>query len=293
MRPDPGLTVLVTGASSGIGRATAHLYAARGAQLVLASRSPGPLDEVRRECLERGALDVLVHPVDVGDAPACSALVDAAVQRYGHVDVAVHSAAVAAYGELETLPLDVLEAVVRTNVLGPLHVARPVLAQMREQDHGRLVLVGSLLGRVAVPHLGSYVVTKWAVRAIARVLELETRDARDVRVSLVSPGGVDTPIYRLAANYRDRVPRAPWPVDSPEKVARAVARAVERPTRERSVGPANGLVVAGSVLAPKVYDALVGPLMRLGGFTRTGAVNGPGNVLAPVPAGEGVRPDDR
>lgn len=270
--------MLVTGAGTGIGRATALLLAGSGDDLVLAGRDREALDRVGAECARAGAGRVLVRSTDVTDVAACERLVAAAVEQLGGLDACVHSAGVAAYGRLEEISPDAVERVLQTNVLGALHVARPVLRTLRAGGGGTLVLVGSVLGRIAVPQMGAYVVSKWALRGLARVLALETRDAPEVRVALLAPGSVDTPIYARAANWTGRRPRPPWPVQTPEAVARTVLRVLQRPRRERLTGWAAPGMVAGSVLLPRLYDVLVGPLMRLGGFTRSRAADGPGNL---------------
>jgi short-subunit dehydrogenase len=120
-----------------------------------------------------------------------------------------------------------------------------------------------------------------------RVLQIETRDSPEILVSSVSPGGVNTPIYAQAANVTGRSARPPLPVDPPEKVARAIVSCVDRRRARVSVGPANPLIVAGFRLLPRVYDALVTPLLHLASLTlRPGTEPSTGNVLAPHPAGE-------
>jgi NAD(P)-dependent dehydrogenase (short-subunit alcohol dehydrogenase family) len=273
--------VLVTGAGSGIGAATARRYAAEGARLALAGRDGDALEEVADECRAAGAGDVLVVPVDVTDPEACELLVGAAVERLGALDACVHAAAVAAYGRLEDIPLDAVQRVLETNLLGSLYVARPVLARMREQGHGSLVLVGSVLGRIAVPEMGAYVVSKWGVRALGRVLALETRDAPGISVSVVAPGGVRTPIYPNAGNWSGKVPQPPWPVADPESTARTVVRTAADPRREQLTGWATPLMVAGSVLTPRLFDVLVGPAMRRLSFSGAPARAAPGNLWEP------------
>lgn len=280
--------VLITGASSGIGRATAQAYARRGASLVLAARSRRTLAETERECRDAGAADVLVVPTDVTDARRCDALVAAAVDRFDVVDVCVHSAAVIAYGKFLDVPATVFDRAVTTNLLGTANVARSVLPVMREQRRGTLVVVGSVLGRVTVPYLSSYVTGKWGVRGLTRLLSQEMRDVPGVHVTSVSPGAVNTPVYTQAGSYSGRGGRPPPPVDPPEKVAAAVLRAAGRRRGEIAVGLANPLMVLGHTLLPAVYDAIVGPLVRAGGMTGRGVEPHPGNVLEPSMRGEAV-----
>jgi NAD(P)-dependent dehydrogenase (short-subunit alcohol dehydrogenase family) len=275
--------VIITGASSGIGRATAQMLARRGDRLVLAARSGQALDATAREC---GVAETLVVPTDVADPAAVDALFAAAVSRFGRVDAVVHSVTVVAYGRFDEVPAPVFDQVIAVTLTGTANVARTALRLFPGAGGGRLVLVGSLLGKIATPYMSSYVTAKWAVHGLARTLQIEARQTPGVDVSLVSPGGVDTPVYRQAASYYGRGFRPPPPVDPPEKVARAVVRSLDRPRRETSVGIANPLVVAGFRSLPFVYDRLVGPLMRVGGLSKAPVPPHDGNVFAPVPAGE-------
>lgn len=282
-QPSPGQprTVLVVGASSGIGRAVAHQLAEQGDRLVLAARAPESLEQARQECVGRGAAEVLVVPTDTGDRAAVDALFLAAVERFGRVDGVVHAAAVLAYGVFEDVPADVFDRILTTNVVGTSNVARSALLRFREQDGGSLVVVGSVLAKIATPLMSSYCMSKWAIHGLVRTLQIEARGKPGVHVSLVSPGGVDTPIYDLAGSYTGRPGSPPPPVVSPEKVARAVVAALDKPGRDIAVGPANLMMVAGFRLLPGVFDALVGPMMRLLGQGRSGIEDNPGNVFEP------------
>ncbi|MDQ1738494.1 MAG: hypothetical protein QOE53_146 [Pseudonocardiales bacterium] len=279
--------VVVTGASSGIGLSAARAFAARGARLVLASRSADRLATVAAQCLAEGAGGALVVVTDVAEERSAQNLVDTAVAAHGRVDVVVHSATVMAYGTIEELPPEIFAAVVDTAIQGTFFVARAALAVFRSQHRGHLVVVNSLLGAIAAPQMGAYVVAKWGQAGMLRVLQLETRDEPGILVSSVSPGGVNTPIYSQAANVTGRSARPPAPVDSPEKVARAILSCVDRRRARVSVGPANPLIVAGFRLLPKVYDALVTPLLHLASLSSRPATEpSDGNVLQPQPGGE-------
>ena len=282
---EQGRVVLITGASSGIGRAAAVACARRGDRLVLAARAPDSLAAAAAECRALGA-PALAVPTDVTDGAAVDALVAAAADRFGRLDAVVHSVTVVAYGRFDEVPAAAFDRVVATTLTGAANVSRAALRRFREQGGGRLVLVGSLLGKIAVPYMSSYVTAKWGLLGLARTLQVEARETPGIEVGLVSPGAVDTPVYRQAASYLGRGGRPPPPVDKPEKVARAILRELDRPTRDRSVGPANPVVVLGFRALPAVYDRLVGPLMRVGGLRREPVPVGDGNVFAPRPAGE-------
>jgi NAD(P)-dependent dehydrogenase (short-subunit alcohol dehydrogenase family) len=283
----PG-AALVTGASSGIGRAVSERLADQGRRLVLVARGREALEEVAGSCLARGAETVDVEPADVGDDAAVSALLGRTRDRHGRLETCVHAAGVVAYGRLDVVPVEVFDGVVRSNLLGTANVARHVLPVMREQDGGSLVLVGSVLGHLGVPGMTPYVVSKWAVRGLARQLQLENRDRPGVRVSYVEVGSVDTPIYENAGNYLGVQGRPPFPVGSPEHVADVILRRLGR--KHISVGWANGVMRFGFTALPAVYDALVGPLFDLAASDPGRPVPaGPGNVLASVVGSQSLR----
>jgi NAD(P)-dependent dehydrogenase (short-subunit alcohol dehydrogenase family) len=290
--PSQPRSVLVTGASSGIGRAGALAAARAGDHLVLAARDQTALDSTRVDCLAAGAASVLVTPVDVGDDAAVAQCVKEALEVTGRLDVVVNAAGVVAYGRTEDVPADVFEGVLRTNVLGPVNLARHLLPVLRRQERGTLVLVGSVIGHIGVPGMSPYVLSKWAVRALARQLQLENRDLPDVHVVHVAPGGVDTPIYRQAANYSGFVGRPPPPVASPERVAGRIWRLVDHPRPRAQVGLANQVMRLGFTLTPALYDALVGPLFAVAATDRTTEIPpDPGNVLDPSPSGNRLHGD--
>ncbi len=287
VHPVHGRVVVVTGASSGIGRATAHELSRLGARLVLSARSAVSLEAAAGECRALGG-DVVTVVADVLDEDDVRRVRAAAVQRFGGLDAWVHTAAVVAYGRFEDVPAETFRRVLDTGVHGSVYAARVALEAFREQGHGTLVLTGSLLGEIATPYMSSYVTSKWAVRGLARVLAIEARETPDIHVCVVAPGGVDTPVYLQAANFAGRIGRPPPPVDPPEKVARAIVRTLVDHRPRRSVGPANLVARLGFTATPSVFDLLVGPMMRLAGLSRTKVEAHEGNVFAPAPEGDAV-----
>lgn len=278
-------TVLVTGGSSGVGRATAVKFGERGARVVLLARGRPALREAAAEVRAAGAADVVVRPADVTDEAAVRSVVDGVVARFGRLDVVVHCAQVMAYGRIEDVPADVFATVVRTATDGTANVARAVLPVFRRQGTGHLVVVSSLLGSVTAPLMGSYVAGKWGQLGLVRVLQQETRDAPGIHVSAVAPGGVSTPIYAQGATYMGSTGRPPVPVYSAERVARAVVARLVRPRRLVQAGVLNPLVIAGFRLLPGVYDALVGPLLRTFATAGDEAAPTEGNVFESRPEG--------
>ena len=280
--------VVVTGASSGIGLATALRLAARGDRLVLSSRSLEALRRAEESCRDAGAAATLVVPADVADDDAVETVLAEALARFGRVDGWVNTAAVVAYGRFEEVPADVFRKVIETNTIGSANVARTALRHFRSVGGGTPVLTGSLLGEITTPFMSSYVTSKWAVRGLGRLLDIENRDVKDVNVCVVSPGPVDTPVYRQAASYAGRIGRPPPPIDTADKVAAAIASCLDDPKSRVSVGPANGLVRLGFSAMPWAYDRLVTPLMRLTGLSRERTGPTEGNVFEARPELEQV-----
>src|SRR6476659_4660754 len=283
--PGDPQVVLVTGASSGIGRATAVEAAGRGASLVLVARGRGPLEEAAAEARAAGAAEVVVSPADVTDDDAVQAVVRATVERSGRLDAVVHAAQTMAYGRIEDVPREVFEAVVDTAVQGTANVARAVLPVFRRQGAGHLVVVNSLLGSITAPLMGSYVTAKWAQLGLVRVLQQETRDVPGISISAVQPGGVDTPIYVQGASWMGSTGRPPPPVYSPQRVARIVLSTFDRPRRLVQAGLFNPLIATGFRLLPGVYDFLVGPLLERLAIADDDVPPTVGNVFASRPDG--------
>lgn len=280
-----GSVVVITGASSGIGRAAALAFAERGASVVLAARSAESLREVARECEKAGghALDVRT---DVTDDTEVRALAEQAKDTFGRIDVWVNSAAVIVYGEFEDVPLETYRHVLETNLFGQIHGARAVLPYFREQGSGSLINLGSVWGTVTSPYVSAYVVSKSGIRAFSDSLQEGLRlrpETRDVHVSTILPQSVDTPIFRHAGRYTDRSPKPVPLIVDPNRVVRAILRSVEHPRRQRIVGWWGRFLEAGHAVAPGFYSRLAPGVMNLTAFTRRSTTPGPGNIFEPMP----------
>ncbi|GGG25491.1 short-chain dehydrogenase [Rhodococcoides trifolii] len=279
--------VLITGASSGIGRATAHLYARKGFNLVLCARGIDKLIVVATECTDLGAANVAVMPVDVANAGDVSKVVDDVVERFGGLDICVHSAAVMSYGTFLDTPVEVFDQTVTVDLLGAANVARSALLVFRAQESGNLVIIGSLLGRIAAPWMSTYVTSKWGLRGLTRVLQQEVRQYPGVNVSSVAPGSVKTAIYDDAATVIGRAGSPPPPTAPPEVIANAVDKVVRNPQRERDAdavfGLLNKVTSAGFALVPEIFDLLIGPLLWRFGTSRENKDDTEGNIFRPTP----------
>lgn len=262
------LVVVVTGASSGIGRATALLAAQARHHVVLAARDERVLEEVAEDCAERGATSTLVVRTDLTDDDSVAALVAAVLAEHGRIDAVLNCAGVVTYGRTEDTTAADFASVVSTNLLGSASVARHVVPVLRRQGRGDLVLVGSLLGHIAVPDMTSYVVSKWGVRALARQLKIENGDLPRVRIGYVVPGSVDTPIYDRALSSAGMVNTPPPPTISPERAAKVVLGQIGSWRHVSHTALSNYVVMAGFDLVPAVYDRIIGPIFDAVSRTR-------------------------
>ncbi|MBS2938375.1 SDR family NAD(P)-dependent oxidoreductase [Nocardioides sp. J2M5] len=281
--------VLVVGGTSGIGLATARRLAAEGARVAVAARAADRVDAVARELVDLGATDAVGLVTDLAEPGSAAGAVDATLARFGRVDVVITSAQVMAYGTVEQVDAEAFDRVTRVAVQGTFELARAALPALRRSGGGSLVVVSSLLAEIAVPSMSTYCTAKWGQLGLVRSLQAETRRERDLHVTLVLPGAIDTPIYEQGGTWAGRRGHAPPPVVAPDAVARACVRALDRPRRMVHVGPANRLAVAGFRLLPGVYDVLAPVLVDRVVLRGPRVPDDPGNVLAPRADREGER----
>ena len=273
---------MITGASSGIGRATALEFARRGVPVVVAARRDEPLQTLAVEC-ERAGAAALAVSTDVTDPAAVEELARLAVERFGSVDVWVNNAGVHAIGRFDEIPPDAFRRVLEVNFFGTVHGARTALRHFRERGRGVLVNNASVDGHVAAPYTAPYVASKWAVRGFSESLRQELRDTPGVHVAVVSPAAIDTPFFQHAANYSGRALKALTPTYEPEKVARAIVGLAERPQREVIVGGAGKLIALQRRLSPALADRAFALQMQVDHFDDAPAGRTDGNLFEPLP----------
>jgi short-subunit dehydrogenase len=281
-----GSVIVVTGATSGIGRTTVRELAARGARPVLVARDPDELAATAAECRARGA-DPLVVPADVADAEAVEGVGRAAVERFGRIDGWVNSAGVEMFGAFLDVPLPDLRRVLDVDLMGCVHGCRTALARMVEQGSGVVVNVSSILGIVGQPYGAGYTMAKFAIRGLGSCLRQELRlaGARGVDVCTVLPTAIDTPMWQDAANLTGRAVRALPPPLPPERVAAAIVRRLRRPRRETIVGGVLGRAfVAQHRLWPASAEWALSVGLDVWGLSRSrSAPITDGNLYRPAP----------
>jgi len=245
--------VLVAGASSGIGRAVARAAAARGARVVVSSRSAGALDAALEEIGHAGA-DGIAVPADITSDADVDRLVAQALERFGRIDTVVATAFVSVYAEVDRLELPELERIVDVNFIGRVRLFKAALPALR-RSRGTFVDVNSALAYRGVPLQAAYCATKAANRAFwegARV-ELDHEGA-DVAISVVLPGAVNTPHFDRVRQKTGLQPQPVPPIYQPEVVAEAVLHCCERPERELPVTWGAQQALWGAKAAPRLLD---------------------------------------
>jgi NAD(P)-dependent dehydrogenase (short-subunit alcohol dehydrogenase family) len=220
--------VVITGASSGIGRATALAFARQRARLVLASRGAEALELVVAQCIRLGAQAIAV-PTDVTDAKAVRALAGAALRRFGGIDVWINNVGVGAVGRFEATPMEAHRRVIEANLLGHMHGAHAVLPHFRSRQSGVLINLIASGGWLTTPYAAAYAASKSGLRGWSATLRAELTDLPHVHVCDVMPTVVDTPGARHSANYTGRRLPPPSGATDPDAVAARIVRLARRP----------------------------------------------------------------
>jgi len=255
LKPLNEQVIVITGASSGIGLATARAAADQGAKLVLTARSQEALAEVAREINEAGGEAIFVA-ADVAMRGELTHVADTAVERFGGFDTWVNDAGVGLYGRLDEASDEDHGRLFDTNFWGAVHGSMIAVEHLRRRG-GALVNVGSVASDVAIPLQGMYSASKHALRGFTDALrmELELEDAA-VSVTLIKPTSINTPFPHHARNYTEREPRLPPPAYQPDEVARAILHAAVHPERDIYVGSVARLMSSLGKSAPRLMDRI-------------------------------------
>lgn len=228
--------VVVTGASSGIGRQTAWEFARHGSRLALAARDREGLETLAAEVTRLGGT-ALVVPTDVSDPDQMQTLAEQTVAQFGRIDTWVNNAGVSIYGRLDEVSERDSRRLFDTNFWGVVNGSLTALPYLRASG-GALINVGSEVSEAVIPLQGMYAASKHAVKGFTDALRVEIVevDEAPVSITLIQPSAVDTPFPQHARNYMDSEPKLPEPQIEPEKVAEAILDAATTPTRSTKVG---------------------------------------------------------
>lgn len=249
-------SIVVVGATSGVGRATALSLAALGARLVIVSRSAVDVDAVAEECRRLGATAIGVA-ADISQPDDVDRIVTEATNAFGTIDTWINAAAALIVGELHRQPVHQIEQLIATNVLGTTLASRAAMIYFRSVNAGVLINMSSLLGMVPNPVVPTYSMSKFAVRGLTLSLDQSTWHRSPIKVCAILPGPIDTPMFARAANHSGRAIRAIPPAFSPDRVAAAVIRSVRRPRRQRTTGITGALIMVGLHTLPRFTETVV------------------------------------
>jgi NAD(P)-dependent dehydrogenase (short-subunit alcohol dehydrogenase family) len=248
--------IVITGASSGIGLATARMASTRGARVVLTSRNERDLRVAVEEIDAHGGR--ATHVVaDVAVPEEMDRVADIAIREFGGFDTWVNNAGISVYGKLTDVPMEDKKRLFDTNFWGVVNGCRSAVRHFANRG-GTIINIGSIVSDRAIPLQGMYSASKHAVLGYTDALRMELEhDRLPITVTLVKPASIDTPFIEHARNYMPDAPALPPPVYAPEVVARAILRCAERRIREITVGGGGRMITALGRLAPRTTDALM------------------------------------
>src|SRR6478609_8820338 len=252
--------VVITGASGGIGRASAEEFARRGDRLALIARGESGLAAAERRALELGADQVLAIPVDVADPAALEAAVERIEDELGPIEVWVNVAFTSVFARFDDISPEEYRRATEVTYLGYVYATMAVLPRMKERDRGTIVQVGSALAYRGIPLQTAYCGAKHAVQGFHEALRCELlHEKSSVRVTMVQMPAMNTPQFSWVLSRLPKHPQPVPPIYQPEFAARAVVYAADHPARrEYWVGASTAATLAANAVAPGILDRYLG-----------------------------------
>ena len=284
--------VVITGASSGIGAATAIAFAGTRARLVLAARGKPGLEDVARRCRDAGGT-ADVRSIDVTDAAAVAALAEDASALLGGIDLWFSCVGVGAVGKYQDVPIADHVRVIEANLLSHMHEAHAVLPIFLAQDRGIWVNMISLGGLVAAPYAAAYAASKFGLRGFSQALRGELSKKPNIHICDVYPTFVDTPAIGHAANYTGARLSLPPGALAPEKVADAVVRLARRPRNATFLGTPGIALKLMQFATPNLSAAMMNGFMDVWSRKAERGAETDGSLFAPTAEASGVEGGQR
>ena len=256
LKPLDQQVMVITGASSGIGLATAQMAAQKGVKLVLAARSSAALQQIATEINEKGGTAIAVT-CDVTDRKQIEQVAEQAVAKFGRIDTWVNNAGVSVYGRLDEVTEDDSRRLFDTNFWGLCNGSLIALPYLKVQG-GALINVGSEVSEAVVPIQGMYCASKHAVKGFTDALRIEIQevDETPISITLIQPTAVDTPYPQHAKNYQAQEAKLPSPMIKASQVAEAILDAAVRPTAAKKVGLMAKVNTTIAKIAPGIGDKM-------------------------------------
>jgi short-subunit dehydrogenase len=256
LKPLHEQVMVLTGASSGIGLATAWAAAKKGAKLILAARSEHALHDIAQQIVAAGG-EAIAVPCDVARQDEVQRVADAAITHFGRIDTWVNDAGISIYGRLDEISELDFRRLFETNFWGVVNGSLVALPHLKKQG-GALINVGSEVSDAVVPLQGMYSASKHAVKGFTDALRLEIEhiDRAPVAITLIQPTAVDTPFPQHGKNYMDKEPKLPDPKIRAEDVAEAILNAAVKHTRDRKVGGMAKINTLVAKIAPGTADRM-------------------------------------
>lgn len=253
-----GLVILITGASSGIGQATARLCARNGAKLSLFARRAERLQQLQDELRALGS-EVQVTAGDITDHAAVERWIRQTEEAFQRIDVLVNNAGVGCVGRIADARMDLLRQVMEVNYFGALAAIQAVVPIMRKQRKGHIINVSSIIGKRSIPDLGGYCASKFALQAAGDALRLEVAE-KGIAVTTLCPGLTSTEFVenQLRPNHTPPLRAKGMKGHTPEDVAKAIVRAIERKPRDVRLTAGGRFLLAIERISPSIVDRMLG-----------------------------------
>lgn len=284
-----GKVVVVTGASSGVGRAIARAFGSEGARVALMARTEEALSNAADEIRESGG-EALALSVDVADAAALESATAKVLEAWGQLDVWVNDAMVTVYGEAKDLAPEEVRRVTEVNYLGAVYGTMLALRHMRARDEGVIIQIGSALAYRSIPLQSAYCGSKAAMRGFTDSVRCELiREKSGVKITMLQLPAVNTPQFNRDRNKLDAHPQPVPPIYQPEMIARAALYAAKRPTRELWIAGSAWKAILGQRVIPGLLDWYLAKTAFKGQKTdKAPPPRGPGNLFDVVPGDPGT-----